>query len=60
VTVDGPGEAADAQLEKSSGYPALDAATLKHVKGCAFEPKTTNGVPAIYKTRFSLHWELWT
>lgn len=57
VSVDG--SVLEATLDQSSGYSRLDDETLRHVRRCQFEPRTEEGKPVPYRTRFSFHWELW-
>lgn len=58
VLIDREGKPAKIELEKSSGYPQLDASARSQVRSWLFEPAVVNGeeveVTAIIPVRFSL------
>ena len=58
VSTDGRVE--DAKLDKTSGWPRLDEATIMQVKKCEFEKIADNGQPIRYRTKFQFHWLLTT
>ena len=47
-----------AELERSSGYPALDAAALEAVRSARFVPATENGRPIEARNRFEILFQL--
>jgi TonB family protein len=59
VQVAEDGSVSGTKMHKGTGFLALDAATIEHVKTCKFEPRSVNGKPISYRTIFSMHWELW-
>jgi len=45
-------------IEKSSGYPKLDDATLKFYSGCIFTPATRNGAPVGTWKQVTFTWKI--
>ena len=58
LTVAADGRIIDAAIEKSSGFPRLDEACLKGVRGQRLLPATENGRPIQYTATVPIVWKL--
>ncbi len=56
--IDVDGKVLESEVVKSSGFPALDSATLDGIAQCPFEPAITNGKPEKSQLSFSYTWTL--
>lgn len=56
--IDVDGIVLESEVVKSSGFPALDSATLDGMATCQFEPALTNGKPEKSLLSFSYTWTL--
>ena len=52
------GEVMDVRVEKSSGYPRLDAAALSGVRKARFRPGSRGGVPVVMWARQPIRFNL--
>ena len=56
--IDADGTVLESTVAKSSGFPALDSATLDGMAKCRFTPAVTNGKPEKSLLSFSYTWTL--
>jgi TonB family protein len=56
--VDQEGRASDVAVSKSSGFVALDTATIAAIRQCEFKPATKNGKKVAAATKISFTWTL--
>jgi protein TonB len=52
------GKVASASIKQSSGFPRLDEACLRAVKGARFKPATEEGKPVAATVILPIKWQL--